>query len=62
MADGPVWQFLKRCVRKDEDFNPRHMDNSDDISDEESQVSGNFTALVEQRTQEMSTSTMKAIY
>jgi hypothetical protein len=40
MADGPMWKFLKRRhVRKEGDFSPRHTDNSNDISGDESPAS-----------------------
>jgi hypothetical protein len=38
-----MWQFFKRRrVIKDGDFGCRHMDNSDEVSDEESQDSDKF--------------------
>jgi hypothetical protein len=37
-----MWRFLKRPVIKERDFSPRHMDNSDDVSDEESQAFDKF--------------------
>jgi hypothetical protein len=47
-----MWRFLKRRREiKEGDFNPRHTDNSDEVSDEESQLLINFSALVTHRTQ-----------
>jgi hypothetical protein len=43
MSDGPMWRFLKmRLVIKEGDLGPGHMDNSDEVSDEESQASEEF--------------------
>jgi hypothetical protein len=38
-----MWRLLKRRdAIKNGDFNPRHTDNSDEVSDEESQASDKF--------------------
>jgi hypothetical protein len=43
MANSSVWSFLKRRpVIKEGDFSPRHTNNSDEVSDEESQASDKF--------------------
>jgi hypothetical protein len=43
MSDGPAWRFLKRRhVMNEEDFSPKHMNNSDEVSDEASQASDEF--------------------
>jgi hypothetical protein len=43
MSDRPMRKFLKRRhAMKKEYFSPRHKDNSDEVSDEESQASGKF--------------------
>jgi hypothetical protein len=54
--------FKKRHVIKDGDFSPRHTNNYDEVSDEESKALTNFTALVQQQTQKKSIFTMKATY
>jgi hypothetical protein len=43
MSDSPIWQFLKRrSVINVGDFSPRHMDNYEEVSDEESLASDKF--------------------
>jgi hypothetical protein len=43
MSHCPMWRFLnRRRVIKGGDFSPRHTDNSDRVSDEESQASDKF--------------------
>jgi hypothetical protein len=43
MFDGHMWRFLKRRrVIKERGCSPRHMDNSDEVSNEEAQASDKF--------------------
>jgi hypothetical protein len=40
MSDDLMWRFLKRMREiTEEDFSPRHTDNSDEVSDKELQAS-----------------------
>jgi hypothetical protein len=43
MCDGPVWRFLQRkCEITEEDFSHGHLENSDEVSDQEWQASHKF--------------------
>jgi hypothetical protein len=43
MSDDLMWQFLKRKRGiKEEEFSPWHTNNSDEVSDKESQASEKF--------------------
>jgi heterogeneous nuclear ribonucleoprotein F/H len=63
MPDGPMCLFLhRRCVIKEWDFSPRHVDNSNEVSDEESQASDKFQCTSATMDTKRSIFIMKATY
>jgi hypothetical protein len=63
MSDGPMWRFLKRRHQINEgNFSPRHIDNSDEVSDEEPQASDKFCCTSATTGKKSSVFTMEATY
>jgi hypothetical protein len=65
MTGHQMWRVLKRGhVIKEVYFSPRHTDNSDEVSDEESQASNTFhcTSATKDTQKKKSIFTMKTTY
>jgi hypothetical protein len=61
--DVPMWRFLKgRSEMKEGDFSPRHTDNSDAVSDDQSQASDKFHCTIATTDTKRSVFGMKVTY